>query len=64
MTLFDQSKEYSQGFKFKKSELGVFSGNADTAIQCLKPGSRILGLTRGDFSLIDLIYSILKKIGK
>jgi hypothetical protein len=64
MTLFDQSKDYSQGFRFKKAELGVFSGNSDTAVQCLKSGSRILGLTRGDFSLIDLIHSILKKIGK
>lgn len=64
MTLFDQSQDYSQGFRFKKSELGVFSGNSDLAIKPLNHHSRILGLTRGDFSLIDLIYSILKKIGK
>ena len=64
MDLFNQSKQYSQGFRFKKSELGVFSGSADLAISDLKKKSRILGLTRGDFSLIDLIHSILKKIGK
>lgn len=62
MNLF--TKEYSKGFRFKESELGVFSGNSDHAIAELKKGSRIIGLTRGDFSLIDLIHSIIKKIGK
>jgi len=64
MTLFDQGKIYSQGFRFKQSELGVFQGNSDLAISNLEKGKRIIGLTKGDFSLIDLIYSILKKIGK
>jgi hypothetical protein len=64
MDLFNQKVDYSKGFRFKKSELGVFSGNSDSAISCLKKDCRILGLTRGDFSLIDLIHSILKKIGK
>lgn len=62
MDLFE--KEYSQGFRFKKSDLGVFSCSADSAIKTLTKGNRIIGLTRGDFSLIDLIHSILKKIGK
>lgn len=62
MKLFQ--KEYSQGFRFKKSDLGVFSGNAETAISKLDKGNRIIGLTRGDFSLIDLIHAIIKKIGK
>jgi hypothetical protein len=62
MDLFE--KEYSKGFRFKKSELGVFASSSDSAIKSLTKGNRIIGLTRGDFSLIDLIYSILKKIGK
>lgn len=55
---------YSEGFRFKESELGVFTANSDLAILALEKNSRIIGLTRGDFSLIDLIHSILKKIGR
>jgi hypothetical protein len=55
---------YSEGFRFKESELGVFTANSDLAISALEKNSRIIGLTRGDFSLIDLIHSILKKIGQ
>lgn len=62
MELFE--KKYSEGFRFKKSELGVFSGNSDSVTHDIKPNCRVLGLTRGDFSLIDLIHSILKKTGK
>lgn len=52
-------------FRFKKSELGYFNDkNSDKAVATLKQGSRIIGLTNGDFSLIDLLYSILKKTGK
>lgn len=64
MEIFKKDQKYSEGFRFKKSELGVFSGNSDIAISCLEKNKRIIGLTRGDFSLIDLIHSILKKIGK
>lgn len=53
-----------KSFRFKKSELGIFnSANSDLVVVELKKGSRIMGLTRGCFSLIDLIYSILKKTG-
>lgn len=55
---------YSKGFRFKESELGVFTADSDLAISALEKNSRIIGLTRGDFSLIDLIHSILKKIGQ
>jgi hypothetical protein len=64
MELFNIEKNYSKGFRFKESELGVFSGNSDIAIRNLKKNKRIIGLSRGDFSLIDLIHSTLKKIGK
>lgn len=57
-------KDYSKSFRFKQSELGVFSGNSDLAISGLEKGKRIIGLTRGDFSLIDLIHSVIKKTGK
>jgi hypothetical protein len=54
----------SKNFRFKKSELGVFNSvNSDMPVARLAKGSRILGLTRGCFSLIDLIHSILKKTG-
>lgn len=54
----------TQNFRFKKAELGVFNSNADDVTNLLQKDCRIMGLTRGRFSLIDLIYSILKKIGK
>ncbi len=51
-------------FRFKKAELGVFNTkNSDHVVEGLAKGSRIMGLTRGEFSLIDLIHSILKKTG-
>lgn len=57
-------KPESRNFRFKKSELGIFnSSNSDMVVTGLVPGARILGLTRGCFSLIDLIHSILKKTG-
>jgi hypothetical protein len=52
-------------YRFKKAELGVFdTKNSDLAIASFGKNCRILGLTRGQFSLIDLIYSVLKKTGK
>jgi hypothetical protein len=52
-------------FKFKQAELGHFLTNEVTPItNMIQEGSRIMGLTLGKFSLIDLIYGILKKIGK
>lgn len=57
-------KPESKNFRFKKSELGIFnSANSDMVVTGLIPGCRILGLTRGCFSLIDLIHSVLKKTG-
>jgi hypothetical protein len=50
-------------FRFKAAEIGKFL-NADYIADLIIPNVRILGLTDGKFSLIDLIYSILKKIGK
>lgn len=52
-------------YRYKKAELGVFdTKNSDLAIASFGKNCRILGLTRGQFSLIDLIYSVLKKTGK
>lgn len=51
-------------FKFKKAELGVFSTkDSDKILKDFSSGCRLMGLTRGDFSMIDLIHSILKKTG-
>lgn len=54
-----------KSFRFKKSELGVFRGSlVSVPLSSFSKGCRIMGLTRGEFSLIDLIYGILKKTGK
>lgn len=55
----------SGSFKFKKAEIGLFKDrDSDLAVSCLEKKCRILGLTNGQFSLIDLIYSVLKKVGR
>jgi hypothetical protein len=51
-------------YKFKQCELGVFNHNAKQVANLIQKDCRIMGLTRGQFSLIDLIFEILKKIGK
>lgn len=52
-------------FRFKTAELGFFQDkSSDPAVANFKKDCRIIGLTNGHFSLIDLIYSILKKTGK
>lgn len=38
-------------------------GMADSAIGLIEPGFRIFGMTRGQFSLIDLIRAILRQTG-
>lgn len=51
-------------FKFKPAEIGRFkTGGADEVSALLAKDCRIYGFTDGSFSLIDLIYSILQKIG-
>lgn len=56
--------KYSKGFRFKETELGIFSGKSDQAVSELQKDYRLIGLTRGQFSLVDLIHSVLKKTGK
>ena len=52
-------------FRFKKAEIGLFKDkNSDKALYNFHNDCRILGLTNGEFSLIDLIYSVLKKTGR
>lgn len=51
-------------FRFKKAEIGVFQKDAaDCATEGFAKGCHIIGLTMGQFSLIDMIHSILKKTG-
>jgi len=50
-------------FRFKTAELGVFRKSSDTAVEAFSKQCRIFGLTDGNFSLIDLIHSVLKKTG-
>jgi len=57
--------EINKGFRFKKAEIGYFNDkNSDAATINFDKNVRIIGLTNGRFSLIDLIYSVLKKTGK
>lgn len=52
-------------FKFKQAELGRFNtAEASKAIATFGPGCRIIGLTRGNFSLIDLIRAVLDRTGR
>ena len=52
-------------YRFKPAEIGVFNTmNSDIPLVNFKKGCRILGLSRGLFSLIDLVRSVLKKTGK
>lgn len=52
------------GFRFKKADLGVFrTKEASLVLTAFKKGCRLMGLTRGQFSLIDMIHAILKKTG-
>lgn len=51
-------------FRFKKAEIGVFQeASADAATAGFAAGCHIIGLTMGQFSLIDMIHSVLKKTG-
>jgi len=54
----------AHNFRFKDSEIGIFNKSASQIIDHIEPNCRVMGLTQGDFSLIDLIHEILKKIGK
>jgi len=57
-------KQKSTSFRFKKADLGIFkSKNVKYVLRDFKKDCRILGLTMGEFSLIDLIHGILKKTG-
>lgn len=52
-------------YRFKKAQLGVFNTKeVEVVLKDFKKQCRILGLTRGNFSMIDLIHGVLKKTGK
>lgn len=52
-------------YRFKTAELGVFNEkDSDLAVLKFEKDVRIIGLTMGRFSLIDLIHSILKRTGR
>lgn len=55
----------TESFRFKKAEIGVFNAaDADKALLTFQKNCRVIGLTNGMFSLIDLIHSVLKKTGR
>lgn len=52
-------------YHFKQKDIGVFNtGNINAITDSLYPKCQIYGFTDGKFSLIDVIYAVLKKIGK
>lgn len=54
-----------KNFRFKAADLGLFNTkDVNAVLSTFAPGCRIMGLTRGDFSLIDLIHGLLKKTGR
>lgn len=54
----------THNFRFKKAEIGVFQQEgADAATAGFAKGCHVIGLTMGQFSLIDMIHSILRKTG-
>lgn len=56
--------EYKK-FRFKHSELGFFnSSNCEKITSMIEKDHRVAGFTDGTFSLIDILYHILKKVGK
>ena len=51
-------------FRFKEHEIGVFNTKfADDACLNFSKNCHLMGMTMGEFSLIDLIHSVLKKSG-
>lgn len=51
-------------YHFKETDIGIFNtGNIDNITAALYPKCQIYGFTDGKFSLIDVIYAVLKKIG-
>ena len=51
-------------FRFKPAEIGVFNQvDADRATDGFEAGCHLVGMTMGQFSLIDMIHSLLKKTG-
>lgn len=58
------NKNNMANFRFKKAQIGIFSTkDASAAIEGFGKGCRLMGFTRGDFSMIDLIHAILQKTG-
>lgn len=54
----------NSNFRFKPAEIGVFNtASSDAVVVGLEKESHIMGLTMGEFSLIDLIRSTLDKTG-
>lgn len=58
-----REKSNYKTFRYKKADIGIFSESANEPMKAFDKGCRIMGLTRGSFSLIDLIHSVLKKTG-
>lgn len=53
-----------KAFRFKVSDLGKFANESDECIKSFDKNCHIFGMTMGQFSLIDLIHSVIKKTGK
>jgi len=53
----------AQSFRFKQAELGIFKTcEVQPVVDLIDKNDRIIGLTMGKFSLIDLVHGVLQKI--
>lgn len=63
--LFSDCSALTESFTQKRTKLTYIPNeSAPQVVRNLSKDIRLIGLTRGQFSLIDLIYAILKKIGR
>ena len=63
-TSTQMSMPYSVSPAQKKAVLtSTARGNARQAIGTISPGCRVIGLTKGQFSLLDVIASVLAQVG-
>ncbi len=50
-------------FRFKKEQIGVFNSGPDEPLKNFSQSCNIFGLTMGEYSLIDIVHSVLKHTG-
>jgi hypothetical protein len=61
----DKKDSYKRSIPQKAAKIGYYPNSASISVaKLVEKNCRIIGLTNGQFSLIDLIHDILKKVGR